>query len=562
MKKRRLSLAANVNLLIIAITLGVSLVMMAINAFTYRRAILDPYTWKLRTLEVQTVEFAPCMDYLMQYMGTEELRQAVASIDPESSNGNTAFIEWMEAQPSFTAYDPEYGRSNLFLDWISLELSLEELMEKIDLDESCIEVMKDGTVYRLAHEQKPDRFTPDVEFGLEEAYLPMPPSELASPTLVNLDGEYLLTRCVAFPLEGGEGHIWLAFDMTEAITDHRGFLLRSIFYVVGLTLAASLVSIHLLRRFVTNPIRSLARAATEFEPGEDGTYSADKISRVELRSDNELGDLSREIRSMQTRIVENTDRLTRMTAEKERIHTELDMATRIQEGMLPNSFPPYPNRMEFDLFASMTPAKEVGGDFYDFFLIDDDHLALVMADVSGKGVPGALFMMVSKTILKNSAMAGKSAAEILSMTNELICSNNKMQMFVTVWLGILEISTGVITAANAGHEYPALMKNGRFELYRDKHGFVIGGLEGMRYREYTMQLEKGDKLFLYTDGVPEATDANGELFGTDRMIDALNACAAKSPKGILIDVKRAVDAFVGSAEQFDDLTMLCIEYRG
>ena len=254
--------------------------------------------------------------------------------------------------------------------------------------------------------------------------------------------------------------------------------------------------------------------------------------------------------------------ITEITKEKERVNTELNMANQIQTSMLPHIFPPYPDRHEFDIFATMNPAKEVGGDFYDFFLIDEDHLALVMADVSGKGVPGALFMMVSKAILKNNAMMGKSVGEILAITNETICSNNKMQMFVTVWMGILEISTGKITAANAGHEYPAVMKNGRFELLKDKHGFVIGGMEGVRYHEYELQLGKGEKLFVYTDGVAEATNAEGELFGTDRMVDALNACVDGSSAEILAGVQKAVDVFVGDAEQFDDLTMLCLEYKG
>ena len=231
--------------------------------------------------------------------------------------------------------------------------------------------------------------------------------------------------------------------------------------------------------------------------------------------------------------------------------------------MLPNIYPAFPERPEFDIYASMNPAKEVGGDFYDFFLVDDDHLCLVMADVSGKGVPAALFMMASKIIIASHAKLGKSPAQILTDTNAAICSNNREEMFVTVWLGILELSTGKLTAANAGHEYPALRKaDGRFELIKDKHGFVIGGMEGLRYKEYELQMDPGSKLFLYTDGVPEATDANGELFGSERMVDALNKAVTASPEDILEQVRSDVDGFVKEAEQFDDLTMLCVEYRG
>ena len=246
-----------------------------------------------------------------------------------------------------------------------------------------------------------------------------------------------------------------------------------------------------------------------------------------------------------------------------RIGAELTLATNIQASMLPHIFPAFPMRSEFDLFASMDPAKEVGGDFYDYFLIDDDHLGLVIADVSGKGVPAALFMMASKIILQSVAMTGCSPGEVLRRTNDAICSNNEAEMFVTVWMGILEISSGKLTAANAGHEFPAIKQpDGRFELYKDKHGFVIGGMEGVRYKEYELLLTPGAKLFLYTDGVAEATNAQNELFGTERMIDALNADPDAAPQELLKNVRASVDGFVKEAEQFDDLTMLCVEYKG
>ena len=255
--------------------------------------------------------------------------------------------------------------------------------------------------------------------------------------------------------------------------------------------------------------------------------------------------------------------ITSITAEKERISTELSLATEIQAAMLPHIFPPYPDRNEFDIYAAMEPAREVGGDFYDFFLIDDDHMCLVMADVSGKGIPAALFMMISKTILQSCAKMGISAAEILTKTNDALCSNNQAEMFVTTWVGILEISTGKLTCANAGHEYPAIKRaGGRFELFKDKHDIVIGWMEGLQYEEYSLQLHAGDRLFLYTDGVPEATNAEKEMFGIERMIDALNCTPDAAPRQILSDVREAVRGFVKDAEQFDDLTMLCIEYQG
>ena len=252
----------------------------------------------------------------------------------------------------------------------------------------------------------------------------------------------------------------------------------------------------------------------------------------------------------------------RKAVEEERLNTELKMASQIQGSVLPHDFPPFPDRTEFDIYASMDPAREVGGDFYDYFLIDDDHLGLVIADVSGKGIPASLFMMISKVIVQSCAMLGQGPANILSKTNEAICSNNQVDMFVTVWVGILEISTGRLTAANAGHEYPALMKNGVFSMLKDKHSFVIGGMENVPYREYELFLEPGDKLFLYTDGLPEATDANGKMFGKERILQVLNEKASASPRAILNHVTGAVNEFVRDAEQFDDLTMLCLEYKG
>ncbi|MBR0063741.1 MAG: serine/threonine-protein phosphatase, partial [Oscillospiraceae bacterium] len=243
--------------------------------------------------------------------------------------------------------------------------------------------------------------------------------------------------------------------------------------------------------------------------------------------------------------------------------SELNMAASIQLHMLPSIFPPFPERDDFDIYASMNPAKEVGGDFYDFFLIDDDHLGLVMADVSGKGVPAALFMMASKILIQNYALLGMSPKEVLESANDRICSNNREEMFVTVWFGSLDLRTGVLTCANAGHEYPVLKNpDGSFELIKDKHGFVIGGLGGVKYREYELNLKPGSKLFLYTDGLPEATDSAGELFGTDRMLEALKQVENGEPQAILEGVDSVVNRFVGEAPQFDDLTMLCLEYRG
>lgn len=251
------------------------------------------------------------------------------------------------------------------------------------------------------------------------------------------------------------------------------------------------------------------------------------------------------------------------SAARQRIETELNVATQIQADMLPRIFPAFPERREFDIYASMTPAKEVGGDFYDFFLVDNDHLAMVIADVSGKGVPAALFMVITKTLLKNAVQTGLSPKAALEKVNNQLCENNEAEMFVTVWLGIYEIPTGKLTAANAGHEYPALRRaDGRFELWKDRHGFVLAGMENARYQEYELEIGVGDTLFVYTDGVAEATDAANTLYGTDRMLTALNRNGDLDPEELLHQIKTDIDRFVGLAPQFDDITMLSLKRKG
>ena len=250
------------------------------------------------------------------------------------------------------------------------------------------------------------------------------------------------------------------------------------------------------------------------------------------------------------------------SAARQRIETELNVATQIQADMLPRIFPAFPERREFDIYASMTPAKEVGGDFYDFFLVDEDHLAMVIADVSGKGVPAALFMVIAKTLLKNAVQMGSSPRQALEKVNNQLCENNEAEMFVTVWLGVYEISTGHLTAANAGHEYPAIRRaGGRFELFKEPHGFVLAGMENARYREYELEIGVGDTLFLYTDGVTEATDGANTLYGTDRMLAALNRNCQLDPERLLHEVKADLDGFVGAAPQFDDITMLSLQRK-
>lgn len=285
-------------------------------------------------------------------------------------------------------------------------------------------------------------------------------------------------------------------------------------------------------------------------------------SLMEISSRNETKKLADDISDMIIKMERYSLDRQRRAVEEQRIETELTLARSIQMGALSSDFDIFSERTDIDLYASMTPAKTVGGDFYDFFFLDRDHLYIAIADVSGKGIPAAMVMMSTKSILANNASAGKSPSEILEASNEALFKNNGEQMFVTVWVGILDLGTGRLTAANAGHERPVIMQPGvDFCLLKDKHGLVLGGCEGFVYEEYTLDLAPGAKVFVFTDGVVEACDSNRKLFGKDRMLKALNTAKALPPRGIIEEVHGSVDSFAKGAEQFDDITMLCLEYK-
>jgi len=360
----------------------------------------------------------------------------------------------------------------------------------------------------------------------------------------NRDGDVTALMCVQRPMR----------EMENAF---RPYVLLILSVVLFMVILISALATLFLKNSIIHPVEKVSKEATRFAKESAKGEPLGKISRYE-----DIQNLADSIDRMETDMVSYIDNLTAVTAEKERMGVELSIAAQIQANSLPDVFPAFPNRNEFDIYALMDPAKEVGGDFYNFFLIDDDHLALVIADVSGKGIPAALFMMVTNILISDRTMMGGTPGEILSFVNENICARNRADMFVTVWLGILEISTGKLAASNAGHENPVIYRKGKhFEVFKDPHGFVIGGLEGMRYKDYEIRLNKGDKLFLYTDGLPEATDSDQKLYTVERMAKELNLYQDGSPQEIIEGMQISVNDFVGDAPQFDDLTMLCIEIK-
>ena len=366
------------------------------------------------------------------------------------------------------------------------------------------------------------------------------------------------------PVKDTEQHTRAIICVQRQMDDIRQIQMRYVSHIfrrVLMLAAFEIVGIGLyLSEQLIKPVTKITEEASRFARE---NKTAKKKLTESIRGQDEIGVLAQSIDRMEEQITDYVQHLTEVTAEKERISTELNVARQIQADMLPSVFPAFPDHNDFDIFASMTPAKEVGGDFYDFFLVDEDHLAMVMADVSGKGVPAALFMVITKTLIKNRALMGYSPAEILYHVNNQLCDGNEADMFVTVWMAILELSTGKGVVVNAGHEHPVLCRRGgRYELVVYRHSMAVAAMEGLMFREHSFALHPGDRIFVYTDGVPEATNAKNELFGTERMLEALNRDPDAAPEEQLKAVRESVDKFVGEAPQFDDMTMLGFCYNG
>ena len=363
------------------------------------------------------------------------------------------------------------------------------------------------------------------------------------------------------PVTNSEGDVTALLCIQRPIHELETAIIRFMLHIVVIVLIMGALASHLaarsLAKWVFIPIKRVSDEASRFARENTKGEELGDVSRFE-----EIDTLSRSIDKMETDMVNYIENLTAYTAERERIGMELSFAKNIQHSSLPAKFPAFPDRTDFDIYAYMKPAREVGGDFYNFRLLDDDHLAMWIGDVSDKGVPAALFMMAINIVINNRASMGGTPAEIMAFVNNNICEHNEANLFVTIWLGILEISTGRLTFVNAGHEEPALYrKGGSFELYKTKHNVAVGVFPDIEYTNYDIHLGRGDKLFVYTDGVPEATDMFDKLYTTGRMLEALNKYRDGSPQEILEGINKSVKEFVGDRPQFDDLTMLGFELK-
>lgn len=404
--------------------------------------------------------------------------------------------------------------------------------------------------------------------GVDEKYVGnvkrmMENGERATEYLYSYSQESGAHTTAGLPVRDSEGEIvailGVEVPMTELDHARQTYVLHVMAVSAAMIALFLLVGSFLLSRGVIRPLMVITDEAERFAAS--GVQCADTLKKVKSR--NEIGVLASSVGQMELDIEKYVRDLTAVTAERERIGAELSVASQIQSDILPAVFPAFPDRKDFDIYASMAPAREVGGDFYDFFLIDESRLGLVMADVSGKGVPAALFMMIARTLIRNHVQSGEEPAEAMTVVNEQLCENNKENMFVTAWLGVLDLSDGELKFANAGHN-PPLIKHGdgEYEYMRARAGLVLAGMEGIRYRQSSVRLSPGDRIFLYTDGVTEAESRDHAFYGEERLCTVLCGLKESAPKEIVEAVDADVRRFAEGAEQVDDITMMCLEYTG
>ena len=534
LQKLRSNLAFNIISAIVLLLLIFSLIVSTIGYVSFTNALKREYaqtTFHMADTAATLVNGDRIDDYLAEGGTSADYLQSKAYLDQYCDKMDVSIVYVIKVDTTdygrFTSVFNLVGKDTGYTPW-------EIGYQQNTTNDEYVQIYKDiysgsleyGTVYRTKN--------------LNDA----PPHITTLAPVKNSQGEVVALMCIQRPME----------ELREAT---RPYLINIAISTVVLSLMVALSSVIYIRKEFVSPLRKVSdeahRFATENTKGED----FGEISKI-----NEISDLAHSIDIMEVDMLRYIENLTSVTAEKERIGAELNVAKIIQENSIPNIFPAFPERKDFDIYASMTPAKEVGGDFYNFFLIDDDHLAMVIGDVSGKGIPASLFMMLTNILITDRTHIDTTPAQILTTVNDSICEHNKADMFVTLWLGILEISSGKLTAANAGHDDPAVYRKGEgFEILKSKHGLVVGAMSGIKYKDFEIQLNKGDKIFLYTDGVPEATNSDNKMFTLENTVQSLNEAKEQTPQGVLEHIKNSVDAFVGDAPQFDDLTMLCLELK-
>ena len=383
-------------------------------------------------------------------------------------------------------------------------------------------------------------------------------------------GQYGYLLSAYAPLKSSTGAtvavVGVDVDMTVVIRQIIQQTAQLLLLMAGVIVLFVLLALYITNRSVVTPVKRLSEHMAAFDKSADTLT----LAPFTARGHDEIAVMAQSFNGMAENIRDYVENLRIVTADKQRIATELSVANTIQSAMLPRIFPYAPDRKEFSVYATMEPAKSVGGDFYDFYILHGPektgtHMAFVVADVSGKGIPAALFMVIAKSLIKTGAMQGLSPAQILTAVNAQLCENNDAGMFVTAYVGLLELATGTLTVANAGHNPPLIRRRGgHYEWLRQKSGFVLAGLPDRAYTDVTMQLWPGDRVFLYTDGVTEMQNLTQELYGEARLLETLDASDAEpmGVMGLLPYVRASVDRFADGAEQADDVTMLALDWYG
>ncbi len=471
--------------------------------------------------------------YWIKHEPDEEWEETNKKLDTLTNTSDLAYIY-------VSVISPDYKKRTYVFDTVN-QLSLE----------AGSKVIPFGTVSSL--ENKDEEYINNLKLVIEEG------KNYTSFTYKG-EGGHVTT---ALPLFGTDGKVTAIMSIVKPmneIKEHRRNFLRSIIISATiLTLLFIALYAFLLYMGIIRPILFVT-----YETSHLAEHHGELTGLLKkIRHRNEIGKLANSVEKMSRDMNKYIEDLTHATAEKERLGAELNVAKQIQSEMLPRVFPPYKDHPEIELYASMTPAKEVGGDFYDFYMLDDDHFAMVVGDVSGKGVPAALFMVITKTLLKDTAAHEHNPAKVFEHVNKILCESNESGLFVTCWMGILTISTGELNFANAGHNAPVLENNGKIEYLSTKPNLMLAAMDGLPYTNNTIKLNKGDRLFIYTDGITEATNDYDELYGEDRLLSVLKSVqgTGKTSRDILDIVRNDLNDFVLEAPQFDDITMLCMIYK-
>ncbi len=555
----RISLSWKLYITILLMTVILAVGILFIGTETYMKKVnmiyqnyANPYAKNI-ALQIDLEE----AEYLAHHLGTPEFQEIRNRT--VATNDYTEMEDWLKSQPRLSSDSivlsyGESARTSLLDDFNDLFAFTNLFLEKDGLsrieicyhfDDIYISIMDREIDFGQIEQNHELNHKPGLEddevHGWELCGCYSAPNENTA------KDEYVLVSCF--------------ISMNSMIKERDWFIINTIILIFVFIAIVTLIAMYLSHHYVIDPLEKLAIGTAGFTDG-SGAYTRKNVLDMEVRYNDEISDLCSEIRDMQLKIVDYMDVIEQEASEKQKADTEVRLAAEIQQAMLPELTETFTSRDDFEIYADMHPAKVVGGDFFDFFFIDETHLALVIADVSGKGIPASLFMMASEILIRNEAMSGDSPAAIFDGVNAQISSFNKVDMFVTVWLGIIDLETGVMRCANAGHEMPVIRrKKGAFMLFPDKHDLVLGGLPDSVFHEYEIPFREGDMLFVYTDGVSEAENKENGFFEAIGAVKVLNRSPKDTPKEVIDYLYEEIARFTHGAEQSDDITMLCFKYN-